>query len=72
MKKLSFLFVAFAIVAFISLNACKQSAEKVEGEAEEVIEAVEEAVEEEVVEADSAAVEAEATEEEAPAEEAAE
>ena len=68
MKKLSFLFVAFALVAFVSLNSCKSSTEPA---AEEVVEEVEEVVEEaEEVVADSAAVEA--TEEEAPAEESAE
>lgn len=63
MKRLSFLFVATALVAFISLNACKQSekpADEAEVPAEEVVEEPAEAVM-----ADTAVVEA-------PAEEAAE
>ena len=38
MKKLSFLFVAFALVGFISLNACKSSTQPSEEATEEVVE----------------------------------
>ncbi len=41
MKKLSFLFVAFALVGFISLNACKSTTPPAEEPAEEVVEEVE-------------------------------
>lgn len=41
MKKLSFLFVAFALVGFISLNACKSTTAPAEESAEEVVEEVE-------------------------------
>lgn len=67
MKKLSFLFIAFALVAFVSLNSCKTSTEPAT-DAEEAV--VEEVVEEAVEVVDTLAVEA--TEEEAPVEEAAE
>jgi hypothetical protein len=43
MKKLSFLFVSIALVAFVSLNSCKTTPKPAE-------DAVEEVVEEEVVE----------------------
>ena len=41
MKKLSFLFVALALVGFISLNACKSSTAPAEAPAEEVVEEAE-------------------------------
>jgi hypothetical protein len=60
MKKLSFLFVAFALVGFISLNACKSSTQPAEEATEEVVEEVE-VVEEEVADT-VVAVEEEAAE----------
>lgn len=66
MKKLSFLLVSIALVAFVSLNACKSSTKP----AEEAV--VEEVVEEEVVEeqpVDTTMVEATEEATEAPAEE---
>lgn len=67
MKRISFLFVAVALMAFVSLNSCKSSPEAAAEETvvEEVVEEAE--VVEEVV-ADSTAAE----EAEAPVEEAAE
>ncbi len=62
MKRLSFLLGAFALVAFISLNACKSSASKEEKEAaveqmlNDVAKQVEEAVEETVSPVDTTAV----------------
>ncbi|MGD2034725.1 MAG: hypothetical protein PVF73_06705 [Bacteroidales bacterium] len=62
MKKLSFLFVAFALVGFISFNACKSSTQPAEeATEEEVVEEVE-MVEEEPV-ADTVDMEMEAEEE---------
>lgn len=66
MKKLSFLLIAFALVAFISLNACKSSTKPAEStETEEVVDEAEEEMA-----PDTAVVAEEA--EEMPAEEAAE
>jgi len=38
MKKLSFLFVAFAVVGFITLSSCKSSTQPAEEPATEVVE----------------------------------
>ena len=57
MKKLSFLFVAFALVGFISLNACKSTTQPAEEATEEVVEEVE--VIEEVADTVEVAVEEE-------------
>jgi hypothetical protein len=38
MKKLSFLFVAFAVVGFITLSSCKSSTQPAEEPAAEVVE----------------------------------
>ena len=60
MKKLSFLFVALALVGFISLSSCKSSTQPAEEVVEEAVEEVVEeaadtvAVEEEVMEVESA------------------
>lgn len=74
MKKLSFLFVAFALVAFISFYACKSSTEssgsKESADTEEVMEESEGVAEEEMA-PDTAAMSTEEAEE-TPAEEAAE
>jgi CHASE3 domain sensor protein len=56
MKKLSFLFVAVALVGFISFSACQGSTKPVEETTEEVIEETEEIIEEVV---DTLEVEAE-------------
>jgi hypothetical protein len=48
MKKLSFLFVALALVGFISVSSCKTSTKPAEEPTEESVEAVEEVVEEPV------------------------
>jgi hypothetical protein len=59
MKKLSFLFVALALVGFISLSSCKSTTKPAEEATEVVEEAAEEVVEgaEAVVDSAAAAVE---------------
>ncbi len=56
MKKLSFLFVAFALVGFITLSSCKSSTQPAEEAATEVVEEAAGAVEE-VVDSAAAVVE---------------
>jgi len=46
MKKLSFLFVALALVGFVALSSCKSSTKPAEEAATEVVEEAAEAVEE--------------------------
>ena len=66
MKKIKFLFLAFATVCFIGLYGCKSTPK--EEKAAEDVEVVEEAVEEVVVDTTEVAVEAEEVEAEAEAE----
>jgi len=66
MKKLSLLFVAFALFAFIGFYSCQNAPKPAEEAAEEVVEeVVEEAVEEDSTMVDSVAAEEEVVEEEA-------
>ena len=60
MKKLSFLFVAFALVGFISFNACKSTTQPAEEATEEAVEEVVDEVVEEVADTVEMAVEEEA------------
>jgi hypothetical protein len=71
MKKLSFLLVAFALVTFVSLNACKSSTEKTPEVTAPQEEVIEESIEE-VVEDTAAAATTDEMEEETVAEEATE
>ena len=63
MKKLSFLFVALALVGFITLSSCKgggtteEATEEVVEEAEEVVDEAEEVVDEAAEEVEEAAEE---------------